>query len=91
MTAKESADEQASEQGAGLKTYSVFIREANDTGTTFITSVEAADVEEAKELALTECSECWGTREEPWDRDDLRVLGVAEGDVQIIEWDDLDD
>ncbi len=91
MAAHESTVEQAAEQGTSLKTYSVFIREASDIGTTFITSVEAANAEEAKELALTECCESWGSPENPWDRDNLRVLGVLAGDVQVIEWDDLDD
>ena len=72
-----------------MNTFTVFIREADGTGTTFITSVEAETIEEAKEQALDECAESWGSGDEPWDRDDLHVLGVAEGDVEILEWDDL--
>jgi hypothetical protein len=71
-----------------MKTFTVFIREADGTGTTFITSVEAETIEDAKEQALDECSESWGSSGENWDRDDLHVLGVAEGDIRILEWDD---
>lgn len=40
-----------------MKTFTVFIREADGTGTTFITSVEAETIEEAKAQALDECAE----------------------------------
>lgn len=68
-----------------MKTYTVFIRQDNNRGTTFITAVEAPDQEIAAILALAECAECW-----EWDLADLHVLGIAAGNVDILEWEDLD-
>lgn len=66
------------------KTFTVFVRASNNTGTTYITTVEAADTEEAKRIGLAECQDEWGYPE-----DHLTVVGVAEGDVNILEWDDI--
>lgn len=71
-----------------MQTYTVFVTEADGRGTTYITSVEADSVDQAKEMALQECSKEWGSGGENYDRDDLRILGVAEGDVNIVEWSD---
>lgn len=68
-----------------MNTYTVFIREANGTGTTYITSGTADDIEAAKRAALLDCAEQWDMRPE-----DLRVLGVAAGIVRILEWHDED-
>lgn len=67
-----------------MKAYTVFIREADNTGTTFISSAEAATREEAVAAVLEECRECWGDYS-----GDLHVLGVAAGDIEILVWDDL--
>ena len=68
-----------------MKKYTVFIREADNTGTTFISSAEAETREEAVAAVLAECRDCW-----EWDEEDeLHVLGVAAGDIEILEWDDL--
>ena len=66
-----------------MKKYTVFIREPDNTGTTFISSAEAETQEEAVAAVLEDCRDCW-----EWEGD-LHVLGVAAGDIQILEWDDL--
>ena len=63
--------------------FTIFCRDASNTGTTYITAVDAPDIEAAKRLGLEECAEEWGQ-----EVDEIRVLGVAEGDVTILEWDD---
>jgi hypothetical protein len=68
-----------------MKTYTVFIQEAETPTTTFITAVEAPDQEVAANLALTECIEAWG---DSYTRADLHILGIAAGDVEILEWED---
>lgn len=66
--------------------FTVWIQQANAEGTTFITCVKADNKQHAMELAKQECSETWGeTDYPPWD---LRVLGIAEGDVKIVAWSD---
>lgn len=69
-----------------LNSFTVFCRASDDRGTTYITCVEAADIESGKQLALEECALNWGQT----NTDDIRILGVAEGDVNILDWDDLD-
>lgn len=68
------------------RTFTVFCRDADDTGTTFITSVGADNIEAAKAAALKECADAWGQN-----IDSIRVVGVAAGDVEILEWDDMED
>lgn len=68
-----------------MNTYTVFVREANGTGTTYIASADATTPEEAAAKVLAMCAEDWG---HGYTVDDLHVLGVALGDIQIIEWDD---
>jgi len=65
--------------------FTVFCRDADDTGTTFITSVEADNIDQAKKDALEECASAWEQ-----DVTSIRVVGVAEGDVNILEWDDCE-
>lgn len=71
--------------------FTVFIRQADGRGTTYITSVIASSVEEAKTLAKEECSQEWSVNGSPWAIEDLIVLGVARGDVEIVEWEDTED
>jgi hypothetical protein len=54
-----------------------------ERGTHYVTRIEASSPKEASAVAIEECHEEWG---ECYDTDDLRVLGIAEGDVTIIEW-----
>jgi uncharacterized heparinase superfamily protein len=73
------------------KAFTVFIRDLAGTGTTFITSVVGdVDVEEAKRAAIAECLAEWELPDTPTSRDSLHVLGVAPGDINFIEWTDLE-
>ncbi|MEY2161386.1 hypothetical protein [Rhodanobacter sp. FW106-PBR-LB-2-11] len=63
--------------------FTVFIQKASGAGTTHISVHAGADADAAVELAMTEAAAAWGG----WDRDNLRVLGVVKGDVEIERWD----
>ena len=66
--------------------YTVFCRDRSDTGTTWIDSVEARDVADARERAVAACSF-------DWNYDPLRIvcIGVVEGDAKVLYWEDLSD
>lgn len=69
---------------ADRTTFTVFtVDENGDHPTTHITSVEAADIEDAKRLAIAETAEAWEQ-----DASEIRVLGVAAGEVEILDWQD---
>lgn len=69
------------------KRWTVFIRDADNTGTTYITCEEAEDVEAAKAAASALCREDWGYDE----TDQLHILGVIAGDIgDVVEWDDCE-
>ena len=42
--------------------FTIFCRDASNTGTTYITAVDAPDIEAAKRLGLEECAEEWGRK-----------------------------
>jgi hypothetical protein len=63
--------------------YTVFCRDKDGTGTTYITHVEKRTLTDAKANALKMCAEDWEQ-----DQDTIEVLGVLGGDVEIIEWED---
>ena len=73
-----------------LSTFTVFCREANNIGTTWIGTVEALDAEHASELGAEQCSVEWGSGGQNWSLDDIAVIGVAEGSVNILKWDDIE-
>lgn len=66
-----------------LQEFTVFCRQKDGKGTTWIGAVHAKDVDEAAELGVQECAEAWNYPE-----GDVHVCGVAEGDVKILNWDD---
>lgn len=69
------------------KRWTVFVRDAGNTGTTYITCVEAEDVEAAKAAASALCREDWGYDE----TDQLHILGVVAGSIgDVAEWDDCE-
>ena len=70
---------------AAWPTFTCWVMETNRTGTAYVSSFQCADIETAKEQALLECALNWGRGD---DVDDLFVLGVAAGNVDILEWDD---
>ena len=67
--------------------WTIGIRNGNATGTTHVSYHEAATVEEAIELAKAETRDDWGTEEEEG-VDDLHVLCVLVGDVEVAQWND---
>lgn len=76
-----------------MKKFTIWICEASGEGSHYTTLIESEDIETAKALALEECSKEWS---HPEDLDGepsypvaaLHVLGVAEGDITLLEWDD---
>lgn len=75
------AEEALREHDAQPSGYTVFLREADGTGTTHV-SYHDGDRDEAVRSAMIECCNDWGGDY------DLHVLDVAAGDVTIVEWDD---
>lgn len=67
-----------------LRTYTAFCQQTNGQGTTWISTVRATDGAEAIDVARAQCAEEWGYAVE-----DVHVLGIAAGDVDILLWDDL--
>lgn len=79
------AEQALAEHDAQPTGFTVFLRTADGTGTTHISFQEAGDANEAINYAAEECRRDWNADLD----DDLHVLGVAAGDVTIVEWDDL--
>lgn len=71
-----------------MRKYTVFVRQLDNMGTTHVDCYEAYSIQEAKEKAIAQVLEDWGGE---YAADDLHILGVAAGDVDLIEWDDLGD
>lgn len=69
--------------------YTTFCRESNDQGTTHITCVEAESPKQAMELGLAQCCEDWNTGFYNYSEKNVTCVGVAEGDVNILHWEDL--
>lgn len=69
----------------GLSAYTVFIQQSDGVGTIHITSHRAASVSDARKQAIEETMSDWGEDDE----NALHVLGVAEGDLNILEWEDV--
>lgn len=65
--------------------YTLWVMETSRVGTCYVTSVEAVDIEAAKSAAIEECVDNWG---DAYTAADVFVLGVAEGDVRLLEWND---
>lgn len=69
--------------GRDADKFTVFCRERSNLGTTWIQAVEAASCIEAAEAGLQDCSHNWGM-----DQSEIRVIGVAAGDIDILHWED---
>jgi len=65
------------------KTFTIFCRESNGTGTTWVQAVQAKDLDAARAKGRTACAADW-----EYDEDDIAVVGVAKGSVTILDWDD---
>ena len=66
-----------------MKSYTVFCQDVTGEGTIWIDCVQATSLEHAKHVGRTECAEDWGE-----DIEEIHVIGVAEGDVNILYWED---
>jgi hypothetical protein len=66
-----------------MQDYTVWIQQADGRGTTYVTTVKARTAQSAGRKALRECAGEWG-----WNVDSLAILGIAKGNVELIEWND---
>lgn len=75
-----------------LTTFTVFCQQVDQLGTIHIDSVEASDLESAIQAGREQCLADWngGTSGEdaPFTLEDIHCLGVAQGDVRILHWQD---
>ena len=71
-----------------MNQYTVFCRQSNNQGTTWIGSVQAYSMDDAAWMGRETCQRDW---DYAYDMDQIAVIGVAEGDVKIIYWEDRDD
>lgn len=78
-----------------VRTFTVFCQETERLGTIHIDSVEAADLESAILAGREQCLADWngGTSGEnaPFTLEDIHCLGVAEGHLRILHWEDQED
>ena len=68
-----------------MSVYTVFLQHISG-GTTYVEAFDASDEDEAAETGRLSCATAWDC---PTDR--IHVLGVAEGAVKILFWEDLGD
>ena len=78
-----------------ITTFTVFCQQADQLGTIHIDSVEAVDLASAIQAGREQCLADWnggstGT-DAPFTLEDIHCLGVAEGDVRILHWEDQSD
>ena len=70
-------------------TFTVFCQQAGGGGTIHIDSVDAADLDSAILAGRKQCLKDWnGGKTGSLSLDDIHCLGVAEGDVCILHWED---
>ncbi len=73
-------------------TFTVFCQQVNQLGTIHIDTVEAADLDSAIQAGRAQCLADWNGdnsgSDAPFTLDDIHCLGVAEGDVRILHWQD---
>jgi len=66
------------------ETFTFWIAQANGEGTHYVTAVTSHRLGSAKIEALNDCAEDWQC-----EADTLHILGVAKGDIEILEWDEV--
>jgi hypothetical protein len=73
-------------------TFTVFCKQADQLGTIHIDTVEAMDLDSAIEAGRMQCLAEWNGgasgSDAPFTLEDIQCLGVAEGDVHILHWQD---
>lgn len=78
-----------------LTTFTIFCQQADQLGTIHIDSVEAADLASAIQAGREQCLADWNAgatgADAPFTLEDIHCLGVAEGDVCILHWEDQSD
>ena len=74
-----------------LPTFTVFCQQTDQIGTTHIAPVEAADLESAILAGREQCLADWNGGDDIFTLDDIHCLGVAEGDINILHWEDQTD
>ena len=76
-------------------TFTVFCQQADRLGTIHIDSLEAADLASAIQAGREQCLADWNGGSTGADAaftlEDIHCLGVAEGDVRILHWEDQSD
>lgn len=68
---------------AAQPSFTVFCRESTGEGTIYIESAQAATWREAADEVHATCAESWDMG-----ADEIDVIGVVRGDVDVIAWDD---
>lgn len=79
------ANEGADEAGS-LGEFTVFCCQSSGGGTTWIQAVTANDAAEAATTGRGLCAADWS-----WDEEDIHVLGVVSGPINVLTWDDIGD
>ncbi len=71
-------------------TFTIFCQQIDKIGTIHIDSVEAEDLASAILAGKIQCLNDWnaGSSEAPFQLADIHCLGVAEGDIRILHWQD---
>jgi len=73
-------------------TFTVFCQQSDELGIIHIDSVEAPDLESAILAGRMRCLDDWNGgnngKDAPFTLEDIHCLGVAEGDVRILHWED---
>lgn len=69
-----------------MKNFTAFCQDSSGQGTIWISTVLALTVASATRKARIACAKDWGTSFTY-----IHVLGIAEGDVKILEWNDLNE
>lgn len=81
-----------------VSSFTTFCQESTGTGTIHICCVRAASAADAIEAGKRRCIHDWNAREEEdgiewapphYDANNIHCLGVAAGDVQILDWQDI--
>ena len=78
-----------------LPTFTVFCQQRDQLGTIHIDTVGAADLESAILAGREQCLSDWNGDSSPEDApfklEDIHCLGVSEGDINILHWEDQTD
>lgn len=73
-----------------MHTYTVFCRSKAPGGTTFIQTVQADSLQSAMTEGIQACLAAWNDDSSisNYDAEDIDCFGIAEGDVNILHWQD---